>query len=306
MNRRTLALSLLLVTLLSAWPAARVSAQPASGLEGTTLGPGESVQVAARFWCLDFGEPFPEAISGPIGRTWPPIANLLQIAAGRGVVTTDPYQVQLAIWRITNGAYHYVPGQDDAVARDLVTGAFSVAPLPTPTRAVLIGTAGAGALQVTVENFQATAGRVPDNGLPYSGTGMLVVENTGTATITFTVTGAVFTPAEQRQGQYMVAEQVATAPVTSTAAPSSAPVPGTGQPEATPSAAGTAWPGVASQGTPVAPILGGSETVEPTGTPRILPSTGAGAAGFWPAVVLGAGGLALLAGWMLKLERWKR
>ena len=293
MKHRTLALSLLLVVLLSAWSGSRVSAQRGNTIEGTTLGPGETVRVAARFWCLDFGEPFPEAISGPIGRTWAPIVNLLQIAARRDVVAVAPYQVQLAIWRIAGGAYHYVPGQDDALARDLVTAAFSAAPVPTPTGAVLIGTSGAEALQVTVEGFQATAGRVPDNGLPYSGMGTLIVENTGTKTVTFTVTGAVFTPAEQRQGQYMVAEQVAGAPTGATATATASSTPGTVRPEAAP------------LGTPVAPILGGPATVQPTGTPRILPPTGAaGGDGLGPAVLLSAGGLALLVG--LKLERSKR
>ena len=44
-----------------------------------TLAPGDTARIPIKFWCLDFGKPFPTAITGPI--SGPPDAAPLPIPA---------------------------------------------------------------------------------------------------------------------------------------------------------------------------------------------------------------------------------
>ena len=168
-----------------------------------TLGPGETARVPMRFWCLDFGKPFPTAVSGPNGPAPAPVLNVLQAALNKGTLTTDPYQTQLAIWKAADGTFHDVGTEGHVLAQQIISDSATATRTPLPAGvATLDQVVAQGTLKTTVENFTVVTDTTRNNSQPFMGTGELVIQNTSAQRVTFVlVEGAVFKPAAGASGQ---------------------------------------------------------------------------------------------------------
>ena len=184
-----------------------------------TLGPGETARIPMKFWCLDFGKPFPTAISGPSGSASDAIRKVLEAARAKGSLTSNPYQTQLAIWKAADGAYHDVGSEGHVLAEQIVNAAATVNLVPVPSGATVLAQAvGQGTLKTSVENFKVISNTTPNIGQPFMGTGVLVIQNTSNQKVSFVlVEGTVFKPAgvnEQTLLSHQDPDQPATLPKT--------------------------------------------------------------------------------------------
>lgn len=195
---------LVLILIVASFTAVALSTQIVSAKDLTiTLGPGETARVPMRFWCLDFGKPFPKAVSGPNGPAPVAVLNVLQAALNKGTMTTDPYQTQLAIWKAADGTFHDVGTEGHVLAQQIIidSAAVSRAALPAGV-ATLDQIVAQGTLKTTVENFTVVTDTTRNNAQPFMGTGELVIQNTSAQRVSFVlVEGAVFKPAAGASGQ---------------------------------------------------------------------------------------------------------
>ncbi len=170
-----------------------------------TLKPGESTSVPMMFWCLNYGKDFPTAISGPIKVAPDDVIKVVQVAREKGVLDTEPFQVQIAIWNAVDGVYHTALGVDRSLAETIVTeaGELELPPLPSgvPT---LDSAVASGSAQVVIEGFQSIPNPTDANEIPFEGQGTVVVTNTGESALTFIlVDGFEFAP-EDAQHQTLL------------------------------------------------------------------------------------------------------
>ncbi|MFN8472331.1 MAG: hypothetical protein U0822_09085 [Anaerolineae bacterium] len=177
-----------------------------------TLAPGESVTLDLEAFCLDYNIPFP--------RQFPPITDLstqetiqiLRYSISKGYTTTNPYQVQLALWRQTTG--RWVDNVPHAIAEEIYNNAPTQAPpLPTPAPDSVSLTDAIAQNLVKVEYLQwTTIGGVTGALFPWHARGQVRLTNTGEQPITLDLaTGTRLVPkgTQQRMIVYWtnVAEQ---------------------------------------------------------------------------------------------------
>lgn len=180
-----------------------LSAQLAAAADvSITLGPGETTRIPMKFWCLDFGKPFPTAVSGPGSRAPDAVVKVLDTALANGMLTSNPYQTQLAIWKAADGNFHDT-GTEGHVAAEQIISASATANVPAVAGAAALDQlVSQGTLKVTVENFKAITDTTRNNQQPYMGTGELVVQNPTSQKVSFVlVEGAVFKPAAGANAQ---------------------------------------------------------------------------------------------------------
>ncbi|MDB5080306.1 MAG: hypothetical protein JWP00_2230 [Chloroflexi bacterium] len=94
---------------------------------GTTAAPGGSPTI--NVFCLDFGKQFPEGQTiRATGLADAKVRSGLAYALSKGYVTSNPYQVQLAVWRLQdNQPYHDLRNAGTAIAEEIVTNAATTA-----------------------------------------------------------------------------------------------------------------------------------------------------------------------------------
>ncbi len=201
MQRRIIAVVLFVIAL----SALTVEALSAKDLT-ITLQPGQSATIPMKFWCLDFGKPFPKAITGPTARAPDEVLKVLQAAIARGTINSDPYQTQVAIWEVTSGKVNDVANEGHDLADQIVNDAKSAKVDPIAAGATTLDQAVSnGSVKVTVENFKAISDTKHMTVQSYNGSGDLKVENTSAKAVTFVlVEGAVFKPANDPNAQSTV------------------------------------------------------------------------------------------------------
>ena len=88
-----------------------------------TAGGGTTINV----FCLDFGKKFPDGQSVKAqGLADDKVRGALQYALGKGYVQSNPYEVQLAVWNITDGQpFHDVNNRGTTIAQEIVSNAGS-------------------------------------------------------------------------------------------------------------------------------------------------------------------------------------
>jgi DNA/RNA endonuclease YhcR with UshA esterase domain len=215
-----------------------LSAQTALARDLTiTLQPGQTARVAMKFWCLDFGKPFPKQVTGPTARAPDAVVRVLQTALTKGTLTSDPYQTQLAIWKAADGTFHDVAAEGHVLADQIVSESASAAVTPLPAG---VGTLDAavtqGTVKTTIENFTAITDTQHNQGQPFVGTGELVIQNVSGQPVTFVlVEGAVFKPASGVGQTTAATNEQTLLSHQDTSRPSTLPT--TGQPVATPETA---------------------------------------------------------------------
>ncbi len=181
-----------------------------------SLGPGQTARIPLKLWCLEFGKPFPNAITGPMARASDPVVKALAAAVAKGTVTSDVYQTQLAVWRAADGTYHDSGTEGHAVAEQIITDSQNVqlSTIGANTR-TLARVLAQGGLKVTIENFAPINDPAHFEGRPYAGTADLVVQNTSNQRISFVfLEGAVFMPTAGPAEQNLVAHQDSSRPAT--------------------------------------------------------------------------------------------
>lgn len=172
-----------------------------------TLAPGDTARVPLKFWCLDFGKPFPTEITGPIEGSPAAAQKALQAAITKGATETDPYQTQLAIWRATDGTFHDVAGAGHVLAEQIYNDSVKLAVSPAPADGLAAAVAK-GTVRVTFENFAPIADAARPELAPYYGTADMVIKNISNQSVTFTVSEyALFKPANGVNAQTLISHQ---------------------------------------------------------------------------------------------------
>ena len=128
------------------------------------VAPGQSVTIPAQFWCLDFGKPFPTAVTGPSSQATDAVRKVLVAAPTNA---TDPYQTQLAVWQAADNTWHDQSGKGAAQAQQIFTASQDAALPTTQTLGQLIGDGGF----VTVQSLTPVPDATDAPNSPYHGNG---------------------------------------------------------------------------------------------------------------------------------------
>src|SRR5919199_43927 len=141
-----------------------------------SLGPGETARIPMRFWCLEFGKPFPQAVTGPAQRAPDAVVKVSQAAADKGQLNGNPYQTQLAVWKAADGQIHDTAGEGHATADQILSDSAKGNLATVPSGTVTLDQAAAqGKVKVTIENFAAINDPAHPSVKPYAGVGDLVI-----------------------------------------------------------------------------------------------------------------------------------
>lgn len=176
-----------------------------------TLAPGQTATIPMKFWCLDFGKPFPKNVATPAARAPDGVVAVLEAAIAKNTVNTNPYQTQLAIWRVTTGKFNDYGQKGTVLAEQIYSDSLKITVKPLsaaqPSLAALIAS---GTLSSTLVDFVAQKDAA-NPGLPgndFFGTGKLVVTNVSKETVKFVVVeGGMFAPPTGVDAQTLISHQ---------------------------------------------------------------------------------------------------
>jgi hypothetical protein len=176
-----------------------------------TLKPGATTTIPAQFWCLDFGKDYPpNVIVGVTERAPDGVIAVLETAIATGAISTNPYQTQLAIWRVNTGKFNDYGQKGTVLAESVYTQSLSYAVSPIPAgQQTLTDLVNSGILTVTVAGFSAQKDAMNPGltGPDFFGKGSLVITNISQQTVTFLVLqGGVFTPPAGVDAQSVIAQ----------------------------------------------------------------------------------------------------
>lgn len=149
-----------------------------------TLEPGQSITLTLEAFCVDYGLPFPRQFPPITDMSTPETVQILRYAISKGYTTSQPYQVQLALWRQTSGEWK---STDNALAQQIYNAGTQAsnnqaAPASGQT---LLQAAGANSVQVKATSWTPLPAAPEKN--PWSGQGTLQITNPGSNTATITV-----------------------------------------------------------------------------------------------------------------------
>ncbi len=163
------------------------SAQTNTGdMQTLTIPANGNATVNVRAFCLEYGKPFPANFPTSLGAKTadPKVVSILRYAVSQGYTETNPYQVQLALWRQTSGEWK---STDNALAQQIYNAGTQAsnnqaAPASGQT---LLQAAGANSVQVKATSWTPLPAAPEKN--PWSGQGTLQITNPGSNTATITV-----------------------------------------------------------------------------------------------------------------------
>lgn len=106
-----------------------VAATTAAGTTAAATTTGASSGSTINVFCLDFGKTFPEGQTIKAqGLADIKVRAGLAYALSKGYVTSQPYQVQLAVWQLQDGqAFHDLRSAGTTIAQEIVTNAATTA-----------------------------------------------------------------------------------------------------------------------------------------------------------------------------------
>ena len=207
-RRRLPLFAALLVVLLTSLTAA--AADPV-----ITLKPGQEARIPIRLWCMNYGKPFPAALIGPTQTGSENVTRVLQAAVNQGVLDSDPFQVQLAVWQAIDGVYHSAASFDRSLAEKLTADAAGLALTPAPAGVLPLDEAVTQKLvSVAVEGLTPLTNPIDPTLAPFTGAATMVIKNTGAATVRLSIVGIVFNPSGGADAQNLAAVQDPTIPAT--------------------------------------------------------------------------------------------
>lgn len=158
---------------------ARPARQMAPGETTISLPAGGEMSLPVSAFCINFGEPFPKAVTVSTDRTSDGVVKVLKAAAKDGTAT-NTLQTQIAVWHALEGKWGYKDADVDmTVARAIDAAATGETTQPLMGRGVALDQAiKAGQVQATVSDWKPVdAPKALPTDSPYYGTGTLVVKN---------------------------------------------------------------------------------------------------------------------------------
>ena len=180
-----------------------------------TLKPGQEARIPIRLWCMNYGKPFPDALIGPTQTGPENVTRVLQAAVNQGVLDSDPFQVQLAVWQAIDGVYHSVASFDRSLAEKLTADAAALTLAPVPADVIVLDEAVTRKLvSVTVEGLTPLTNPIDPTLPSFTGAATMVIKNTGAATVHLSIVGIVFNPSGGADAQNLAAVQDPTIPAT--------------------------------------------------------------------------------------------
>ena len=278
----TVVVACLLLILLGVPPLAAQT--PGVDLPPITVQPGQSVVLSVKALCLQYTTPFPRDFPPIAGLADPKFVQIVRYALSRGYVDSDPYQVQLALWRAQTG--QWVNTFPRARAEEIFNNVGQAPPPPPGTGQSLADAVQANTVQVSYQRWTPVQNGLPDTAQPWLATGEIVVRNPGTTPLTLSLPQGLFLDAPRRD-QDMILVFTPT------------------QPQTTPTA-GTATPPAATATRPAATPSGATGTPSTQATPRAtprLPHSGLDKPDDPGYLVLVLGGLLFIAGLAVDLAR---
>lgn len=278
------------------------SAQTTVDTQTVSIPANGSATVNVKAFCLEYGKPFPATFPTSLGAKTadPQVVNILRYAVSQGYTETNPYQVQLALWRQTSGQWK---STDNALAQQIYTAGSQASNTQAapPTGQTLLQAAGANSVQVKATSWTALPASPEQN--PWSGQGTLQITNPGNNAATITVPlGIVVSGGGTDQDVIMYATgsnaqsnapaaQVTPAATTASGTGAAAP--------ATPAATATLAPTTTTGGTGAAAT---APAPRPTSVSSTLPHTGGEPVGDSTFLII-VGALLLLSGVGLAIYR---
>lgn len=215
---RPAALAILAALALVLVPAVGADASPLQelvpGEVTVNVPPGGQATIDGSAFCLNFGEPFPKAVTVSSERAADPVIRVLRAAAQQGAGSEDLLQTQIAVWQAIEGQWGYKDKDVDmTVAKALAESATGQSTDPLLGRGLALDKAIAdGLVTVTVDSWeQADAPKALPTDAPYYGVIRFTVHNAGSEPIDVSAPlGLVLKAAdeaEQDMGLYAVSQQ---------------------------------------------------------------------------------------------------
>ncbi len=174
------------------------------------LKPGEQATFPFSFWCMDYGKPFPTAVETVGDRAPEDVIAVMRVAVSKGVTVSDPYQTQLAIWRVLEGEFKDFANVGTALAQEIYSDSVKVVVPPLPEgELTLADVIAQGTVTASVEGLTSTLPASPaiQSNQAFNGSGVLIIRNVSGKTVRFVVPeGLAFVPAGGANAQRLVAE----------------------------------------------------------------------------------------------------
>ena len=237
----------------------QVDAQP------LTIGAGKDATINIKAFCVEYGKPFartfPTVSSNAVD---PQVIQILRYAISKGYTESEPYQVQLAIWRQTTGEWK---GTDRTRAEEIFNNRGQAPAAGAASGTSIVQAAAANNIQVTSVNWSPLPA-APERE-PWAANGQLRVTNTGSSDLTVNIPTGIYIDAAATEQDMVMYVTNAQAQATSTpAATATAAATATTAPTAT--TAATAAPTAAATTAPAAtatraPAAAATQTLPRTG-----------------------------------------
>ncbi|MFC1466064.1 MAG: hypothetical protein ACFLMY_14580 [Candidatus Brachytrichaceae bacterium NZ_4S206] len=174
------------------------------------LKPGEQATFPFSFWCMDYGKPFPTAVETVGDRAPEGVIAVVRAAVAKGVTVSDPYQTQLAIWRVLEGEFKDFAKAGTVLAQEIYSDSLQVVVPPLPEGELTLAEVIAqGAVTATVEGLTPTLPASPtiQANQAFNGSGALIIRNVSDKAVRFVVPeGLAFAPSGGADAQRLVAE----------------------------------------------------------------------------------------------------
>ena len=173
------------------------------------LRPGETATIPMKYWCLDYGKPFPAAIAEPGERAADDVVAVLLAAISSGAVTSDAYATNLAIWRVRTGEFKDYANLGITDAEKIYNDSLKITVPPIPAGTLTLGDAyKQGLVSVEIKNFTVLSDTAHPNlpGHPFHGTADVVVTNVSKENVEFVFyEGTIFPPSGGEDAQNLLA-----------------------------------------------------------------------------------------------------
>lgn len=253
-------------------------------LSPITLQPGQEVTLSIKALCVQYTLPFPRDFPPIAGLADPKYVAIVRYALSKGYLDSDPYQVQLALWRASTG--RWVNTYPRARAEEIFNNAGQAPAPPSSPGQSLVDAISANTVQVSYRAWAPVQNGLPDTTQPWLGVGAIVVRNPGTGPLTLSLPQGLFLDAPG-QAQDMILIFTPTQPQATT----------------TPAATGTPLVTATRPAATTTPVTAtASPQVTPHATPR-LPHSGLDKPDDPGYLILVLGGLLFVAGLAVDLAR---
>lgn len=203
-----------LIVLGLVWLATAPRVAAAAGFE-LALKAGEKVTLPFNFWCIEYGEPFPGSVAITADPVPDGIVAVLRAANARGALKDDPYQSNLAIWRVTTGDFKDYAGRGADLARAIYSDSLKISVPAVPTGTLTLQAAQQqGLISVTVTSLTplVITQPAPLPGAPFTGQGVMEIVNVSSRSVkVFVAEGMIFAEPGNAGSQRVVAEAYAIA-----------------------------------------------------------------------------------------------